>query len=120
MFTCKVLTSRACELAGVDDMELDLRKRDPECVEVCQNFVAALRRVDRIIPFERSWVPTGYRLLGFVTSLDRGHAGTEVPHMSWQRRRKESQTQDIDVLWCSREVKYAREMSPVIRPSQLS
>ena len=53
MFTCKVLTSRACKLAGVDDMELDLRKRDPEFVEVCLSFVAALRRVDRIIPFER-------------------------------------------------------------------
>ena len=44
MFNCKVITSRACELASVDDMELHLRKRDPEFVEVCQNFVAALRR----------------------------------------------------------------------------
>ena len=34
MFTYKVLTTRACDLASVDDMKLDLRKRDPEFVEV--------------------------------------------------------------------------------------
>ena len=56
----------------MDDMERDLRKRDPAFEEVCQNFIAALRRLNRIIPFERCWVPAGYRLLGFVTSLDGG------------------------------------------------
>ena len=75
MFATKVLTSRACEIASVDELNLDLQERDPEFVILCKEFIGNLRRIEDIIPFKRCWTPTGYTLIGFVVSLDGGRPG---------------------------------------------
>merc|ERR1711888_134683 len=75
MFSCKVLSSRACELASVDELEEDLMDRDPEFVTFCREFLVNLKRVQEIVPFSRCWVPRGFTLAGFVTSLDGGKSG---------------------------------------------
>ena len=51
MFSCKVLSSRACELASVDELEEDLIHRDPEFVNFCREFLVNLKRVEQIVPF---------------------------------------------------------------------
>ena len=75
MFSCKVISSRACELASVDELEEDLSLRDPEFVAFCKGFIMNLRKVDQIVPLSRCWVPKGYILLGFIISLDGGKSG---------------------------------------------
>ena len=75
MFSCKVLSSRACELASLEELDVDLSTRDPEFVNFCKGFIMNLRNVDQIIPLPRCWVPEGYVLLGFITSLDGGKSG---------------------------------------------
>ena len=75
MFSCKVLSSRACELATVDELEEDLESRDSGFVTFCKSFILNIRNVDRIIPFPRCWTPEGYNLIGFITSLDGGKSG---------------------------------------------
>ena len=75
MFATKVLSSRACELASVDELNLDLIERDSDFVALCKEFISNLRRVEDIIPFKRCWTPSGYTLLGFITSLDGGRPG---------------------------------------------
>ena len=59
MVACKILASRACELATVEDMEVDLRERDYEFVRLCQAFIVCMRNAGKIIPFERCWIPQG-------------------------------------------------------------
>ena len=71
MFSTKVLSSRACELASVNELNKDLAERDPEFVTFC---ILNLRNVDKILPFPRCWMPHGFELIGFVTSLDGGKA----------------------------------------------
>jgi hypothetical protein len=75
MFSTKVLSSRACELASVNELNEDLAERDPEFVIFCRQFILNLRNVDKILPFPRCWTPHGFELIGFVTSLDGGKAG---------------------------------------------
>jgi hypothetical protein len=75
MFATKVLSSRACELASVDELNLDLIERDPDFVALCKEFISNLRKVEDIIPFKRCWTPSGYTLLGFITSMDGGRPG---------------------------------------------
>ena len=75
MFSCKVLSSRACELASVDELEEDLASRDPGFVDFCRGFIANLKRVEQIVPFSRCWIPKGFTLIGFITSLDGGKSG---------------------------------------------
>ena len=75
MVACKILASRACELATVEEMEVDLRARDFEFVKLCQAFILCMRKAGKIIPFERCWIPLGYKLLGFVTSIDGAKCG---------------------------------------------
>ena len=75
MFATKVLSSRACELASVDELNLDLIERDPDFVALCKEFISNLRNVEDIIPFKRCWTPSGYTLLGFITSMDGGRPG---------------------------------------------
>ena len=53
MFATKMLTSRACEIASVDELNLDLQERDPEFVILCKEFIGNLRRVEDIIPFKQ-------------------------------------------------------------------
>ena len=64
MFSCKVLSSRACELASVNELEEDLIHRDPEFVEFCKEFLINLKKVDQIIPFPRCWIPKEHDLVG--------------------------------------------------------
>ena len=75
MFATKVLTSRACEIATVDELNLDLQERDSEFVALCKEFISNLRKIEEIIPFKRCWTPSGYNLIGFVVSLDGGRPG---------------------------------------------
>ena len=75
MFATKVLTSRACEIASVDELNLDLQERDSEFVALCKEFIGNLRKIEEIIPFKRCWTPSGYNLIGFVVSLDGGWPG---------------------------------------------
>ena len=75
MFSTKVLSSRACELASVNELNEDLAERDQEFVAFCKQFILNLRNLDKIIPFHRCWVPPGFELVGFVTGLDGGKAG---------------------------------------------
>ena len=46
MFSTKVLSSRACELASVNELNEDLAERDPEFVIFCRQFILNLRNVD--------------------------------------------------------------------------
>ena len=43
--TMKALASRSCELATVDEMELDLSQRDPEFVTLAKKFLLNLRNI---------------------------------------------------------------------------
>merc|ERR1712030_255321 len=36
---------------------------------------ASVKKVEEIVPFPRCWVPRGFTLAGFVTSLDGGKSG---------------------------------------------
>ena len=55
--TMKALASRSCELATVDEMEVDLRN------------------IGSIKPFDRALVPKNFKLAGFVLSIDGGKLG---------------------------------------------
>ena len=70
MFSCKVLSIRACELASVDELEEDLASRDPEFIDFCRGFLINLKRVEQVVPFSRCWTPKGFTLIGFITSLE--------------------------------------------------
>ena len=50
MLACKVLSSRACELASLKEMEMSLKDRDPGFVKLCQNFILCMRKAGEIIP----------------------------------------------------------------------
>ena len=52
MFATKVLSSRACELATVDEPNLDLQECDPDFVTLCREFIGNLRRVENIFSFK--------------------------------------------------------------------
>ena len=75
MVACKILASHACELATLGDMEVDLRERDYDFVRLCQAFILCMRNAGEIIPFERCWIPQGYKLMGFVTSIEGAKCG---------------------------------------------
>merc|ERR1712215_297646 len=75
MFSCKVLSSRASELASVHELEKDLFHIDPEFVEFCREFLINLKRVDQIVPFPRCWILKEHTLVGFITNLDGGKCG---------------------------------------------
>ena len=75
MLACKVLSSRACELASVKEMEMSLKDRDPGFVKVCQTFILCMRRAGEIVPFDRCWIAEGYKFIGVATSLDGGRCG---------------------------------------------
>ena len=59
MFSCKVLSSRACELASVDELEEDLASRDPGFVDFCRGFIVNLKWVEQIVPFLQVLDPQG-------------------------------------------------------------
>ena len=63
MFSTKVLSSRVCELASVNELNVDLYDRDPEFVNFCRQFILNLRNVEEILPFPRCWTPCGYELM---------------------------------------------------------
>ena len=65
----KGLSSRACELAGVDELEVDLETKDPEFVAWAKTYIINLRNIEEILPFRRCWVPEGFQLLGLVVSM---------------------------------------------------
>ena len=93
MFSTKVLSSRACELASVNELNEDLAERDQEFVAFCKQFILNLRNVDKIIPFPRCWTPPGFELIGFVTSLDGGKAGYgSTTHALAEKQRWRSST----------------------------
>ena len=71
----KALVSRSCELASTEEMSLDLESRDPNFCGVVRKFLMNLRKVDQIRPFRRAWVPSGYKLTGFVVPIDGGKVG---------------------------------------------
>ena len=71
----KALTSRACELASVYEMEIVLRTKDAEFVQIARNFILNLWKVGEIKPFRRAWVPLSGELKGFITSMDGGSLG---------------------------------------------
>ena len=75
IFSLKVLSSRSCELASVDELEMDLSETDPDFVKYAKQFILNLKRIDEITPFKRAWIPEHYHLVGFLTSLDGGKAG---------------------------------------------
>ena len=73
--SCKILASRACELASTDEMTLDLSPRDVEFVDTSKQFLLNLRRIDQVKPFKRAFVPENNTLVGFVISQDGGRPG---------------------------------------------
>ena len=72
--TTKALASCSYELASIDELELDLASRDPEFIAWIKKFLINLKNIGKIRPFDRGCVPTGYRLAGFVVSMDGGKA----------------------------------------------
>ena len=76
IITCiKALSSRACEIAGVHELELDLEERDPDFVHWSRIFIRNLKHIKEILPFRRSWVPQDHHLLGFLVYTDGGKIG---------------------------------------------
>ena len=76
LITCiKALSSRACEIAGVHELELDLEERDPAFVYWSRIFIKNLKHIKEILPFRRSWVPENHHLLGFLVYSDGGKIG---------------------------------------------
>merc|ERR1711954_118712 len=75
LISVKAFASRSCELATVNEMEMDLNERDSEFVKTAKTFILNLRKVGEIKPFQRAWVPPGHRLVGFATSFDGGALG---------------------------------------------
>ena len=69
------LSSRACEIAGVHELELDLEERDPDFVQWSRVFIKNLKQIKEILPFRRSWVPQDHHLLGFLVYTDGGKIG---------------------------------------------
>jgi len=70
IISIKALSSRACELASPEELELPVRERDPTFVGLVQKFIMNLRHFDKILPFQRKWVKDGQCLVGFVVSCD--------------------------------------------------
>jgi hypothetical protein len=68
IMSCKILASRACELASTDEMTLDLSPRDVEFVDTSKQFLLNLRRIDQVKPFKRAFAPENHTLIGFVGS----------------------------------------------------
>ena len=67
IITCiKAKSSRACEIAGVHELELDLEERVPDFVHWSRIFIKNLKHIKEILPFRRSWVPENHHLLGFL------------------------------------------------------
>ena len=50
MFSTKVLSSRACELASVNELNVDLFDRDPDFVNFCRQFIMSLRKSKTFCP----------------------------------------------------------------------
>jgi hypothetical protein len=75
IMSTKALSSRSCELASLDELEVDLEDRDPEFVKYARKYIINLKKIDTIVPFPRCWVPNGHELIGFITSLDGGKIG---------------------------------------------
>ena len=73
--TIKILASRSCELAGINELEVDLKDRDEEFVTFAKEFIVNLRKVKQIRPFARCWVKRNHKLLGFLVYLDGGRPG---------------------------------------------
>ena len=73
LITCiKALSSRACELAGVHELELDLEERDPAFVYWERTFIRNLKHIKEISPFRRSGVPEGHHFLVSWYTLTEG------------------------------------------------
>ena len=62
----KALSSRACELASPEELELPLKERDPKFVALVQKFIINLKYINKLLPFQRKWVKDGQCLVGFV------------------------------------------------------
>ena len=77
VMSTKALSSRAwaCELSNVNELEVDLKSKDPEFAASAQGYIVNLRKIDQILPFRRCWILAGYKLTGFVVSLDGGKLG---------------------------------------------
>ena len=75
VMSTKALSSRACELSDVNELEVDLKSKDPECAAWAQGYIVILRKIDQIMPFRTCWIPEGYKLTGFVVSLEGGKLG---------------------------------------------
>ena len=71
----KSLASRSCELAGVHELEVDLKDRDEEFVKFAKEFIVNLTNVKQIRPFPRCWVKHNHKLLGFLIYHDGGRPG---------------------------------------------
>ena len=52
----KILASRSCELARINELEVDLKDRDEQFVTFAKEFIINLRKVKQIRPFARCWV----------------------------------------------------------------
>ena len=68
----KGLVSRSCELASIDEMNVDLEARDAGFCSVVRKFIMNLRKVAEIRPFRRAWVPENHSLCGFAIPVDGG------------------------------------------------
>ena len=71
----KILASRSCELAGINELDVDLEDRDAQFVKFAREFIVNLRKVKQIKPFARCWVKKDHKLLGFLVYLDGGRPG---------------------------------------------
>ena len=71
----KILASPSCELAGINELEVDLKDRDEQFVIFAKELIINLRKVKQIRPFARCWVKKNHKLLGFLVYLDGGRPG---------------------------------------------
>ena len=59
VMSTKALSSRACELSNVNELELDLKTKDPEFAAWALGYIVNLRKITQILPFRRCWIPAG-------------------------------------------------------------
>ena len=68
----KLLLSLACKVASLDNIDVPIADLDEELGELCQKFWMNVVTTE-IIPFQRSCIKKGYRLIHIVADADGSH-----------------------------------------------
>ena len=68
----KILTCHSCELASINEMDLDLKEKDADFVRVTKNFLQNLQLVHTILPLPQWTCGEGEEIIGIGSTCDGG------------------------------------------------